>query len=677
MYEGLINDLFNAADLQFSNIKPHEWAEINRMMTSEVSPRPGKFSYLYTPYLREPANCISQDIACRIIAIMKGAQIGFSTGVIETGFGYVVSQDPGNILFLTGHADLAEEAVTGKIDNLIYNSGIAHLIKPNTQKARNTRSGDTNKKKEFSGGFAIFGSATNHKLLRQRSMKIGFIDDFDAAKMADKSSGSTRKMIEQRFAAYNTGKKIYYISTPELKETSNIEPVYLMGDQRRYHIPCPCCDELIYLDWEVPMQNKENEMGGITWKLDENNKLIKNSVGYICYKCGGFFDDKKKMEWLQEEGYGGRAKWIPTAEPVSEEYRSYHVSALYAPVGMDDWAHYVQWYIEANPINQPQKEEEMKAFTNLCLGYTWETKGEMPKANQLQSNTRNYDPGVIPEKLSIKDGNGRIVLLTLGIDLNGKVEDARADYEVVAWAENGVSYSVQQGSIGTFIPKQQDIGEVDRDIWTYEKGKPRSVWPEIDKLVDKVWEMDTGRKMKVFIAGVDAPGHFAKWAYDYVEKSKPHVFAIKGKDTENKITRMGLDVPLTKPSRSHPKLHLIEVNLVKDMLADNMKLKHKLGSEGPQPIGFMNFPLPTGGMYTYSGFFSQFESEHRILDKGKDDIAKGWIWVKRNSVVQNHFWDCRVYNIALKDMWIQSIGRERKEKNFTWEDYVSLFKGEI
>ena len=125
-FETQIESILGSAEIQISDIAPSEWNEKHRIMTSEVSPRTGKFSYEYTPYLREVVDCLSQSDPCRIVSIMKGAQVGFSTGVIEAGIGWIIAESPSNILFLTGHADLSEEAVTGKIDNLIDNTGIRH-----------------------------------------------------------------------------------------------------------------------------------------------------------------------------------------------------------------------------------------------------------------------------------------------------------------------------------------------------------------------------------------------------------------------------------------------------------------------------------------------------------------------------------------------------------------------
>ena len=236
-YQTQIFQIFDAADVRLSSLKPSEWAEQNRMMTSEETPLPGMFRYTNSPYTKAIVDCLDPHDPSRIIAVMKGAQIGFTSGVIENGIGWIISQQPGNILYLVGHETLVKPTAK-KLDTMIGNSGIGHLIKRTGP--RKNKSGNTDTMKDFPGGDMILGPA-NHGMLRNISRRYGFIDDFEKMKSSDKSSGSTAEMIEQRFAAYYTKMKLMYISTPELKKTSNIEKEYLKGDQRKWHIPCPCC----------------------------------------------------------------------------------------------------------------------------------------------------------------------------------------------------------------------------------------------------------------------------------------------------------------------------------------------------------------------------------------------------------------------------------------------------
>jgi phage terminase large subunit GpA-like protein len=657
-YKNQLIDIVKSSITLISNIKPSVWTEENVIMQK---PFPGPFKYNRTPYTREIIDCLSPDHPARWVAVMKGAQVGFSAGVIMPGCAWIIKNNPGNTFITVGAPDLIEKA-TEKLDIVISNAGLRNYIKPQVLRKRNNKSGDTNSKKEFSGGYINITSANNHKAIRDVSLQYGFFDDFESVKASSKESGSTRKLLEQRFAAYSDTHKIFYISTPERKQTSNIEPAYLLGDQRKYFVPCPCCGEFIELKWSIDVDNDSDNKAGITWKTDSNNKLISGSVGYICQMCGGFFDDKNKYELLNN------GEWKPTTDPSKPGYYSYHLSALYAPIGMYDWEHYVNNYLEANPPGKARNESLYKSFVNLCLGETYEETGEAPRANELQNNIRNYDIGIIPDKLSINDGNGRIVLLTVSFDLNGTPDDARVDYEVLAYAENESTYSIEHGSIGTFIPNQS-IAQKEKDDrvkWTYEHNRTNSVWPEVDKIISKEFKTDSGKSMKIFISGIDT-GHYNYLAYPFVDKHGPNVVSLKG-DKENKYIPFGIDVPNFKPGKEKQKLYIVQVGQLKDKLAALMKYNYN--EVDKQQPGFMNFPQPANGLYLLKNYFSHYESEQKIIET-KPDGSISAKWEKKSATHQNHFWDCRIYNLVLKDILIGMIAKEVKQKDFSWNDYVN------
>jgi len=675
LYSEGFKEIIASAKFVLSDIKPSDWVEQNRMMGSDETSRPGPFRYEDTPYLVEIINRISPNDPAQIITVMKGAQIGFSTGVIEGAIGWIIAQSPGNILFLSGHQELSEEAMNGKIDKMIESCGLRGFIKPNVIRKKNQRTGDTAKSKEFPGGSLVAGSANNHKLLRQRSVRYGFFDDFEAVKGKSTQSGSTKSLILQRFAAYADKMKVFFISTPELKETSNIEPAFKLGDQRKWHIECPCCGEEITLEWKVEMVDNPEEFGGIIWELDENGKLIPESVKYRCQMCGDTFEERIKHDLVR------RGRWIATAEPSEEGNYSYHISCLYAPAYMFGWVYYVRQYLEACPPGGKIIEDKYQAFVNLCLGETYEQKGETIEAKALQKNIRSYEIDTIPEQLSINDGNGRIVLLTCACDCNGKVDDARLDYEILAWSENdGVSYSVKHGSIGTFVPKEDSEKREDRVRWSYKPNMPNNVWKELDKVLDKIYLTDTpnptdeeprriGRKIKVAITGVDT-GHFTDFVYKYIDNTRHTVVGVRG-DKENKYRKHNADTPSFKPAKERGKLYLIDVNYVKDNLARAMSLTWNKQFEKEQPPGFMNYPTPSNGLYLYENFFKHYESEQKVKQLEKDGTTS-WLWKKKQTNLQNHFFDVRVYNSALRDITVDIIARDKSIKHMTWQQFCSM-----
>lgn len=663
-YVAQLESILDAASFKLSGILPSEWAESHRVMTTDVSPFPGPFRYNKSPYLREIVDCLAPSHPARIVAVMKGAQIGFSAGVIENGIGYIISEQPGNILFLSGHAELSEEAMNTKVDQMIDSCGLRPMIKPNVLRKRNARTGDTNKSKEFPGGSLVSGGANNHKLLRQRSIRYAFIDDYDAVKRQSKESGSTTTLIEQRLAAYYQKMKLFYISTPELRSISNIEPVFNLGDKRKYNIPCYHCGEYIPLEWDIEIEGEDGERAGIYWKTDSIGKLVPGSVGYICQKCGGFFNDSNKLDQLQVGG------WKPTAEPSEEGYYSYHISSLYAPPGMYDWEYYVRQYIKANPQNAPRIEAEHKSFLNLCLGLPYEETGTDIKANHLQKNIMGYSIGTVPEKLSQKHGNGNIILITSAWDLNGVVDDARIDYEIVAWSETGSSYSLMHGSVGTFIPRENTLAhKQDRQAWTYEMHKSNSVWSEVAKILNTKFTLENGRQIPVMITGIDT-GHYDAYVWDFIDKHPEFIiYGLKGQ-REGKYNPFDQNKSLFTKSKSRPdKLFILETNLIKDELAKLISLAYD-DRDDSQPAGFMNFPVPSDGLYLYTNYFSHYEAEHRVIKEtaGKPSAAT---WQKKSSSLQNHLFDCRCYNLVLREIWAAKWCEAFKIKPATWDNYVA------
>ena len=672
-FNKIATSIIDSHNFKISDIQPSVWAEANRIMTTDVSSYPGKFSYSITPYVREIIDCLSAENPARIIAIMKGAQIGMSTGLIENGIGWIIDQAPAPIILMSGDKELSKEIIEKRVDQMIDSCGLRNQIRPNSLRHRNQRTGDTTASKEFAGGYLIADGANNANKLRQRSLMYGFIDDFESAPKSDKKSGSIRILIEQRFASYFQKMKLFYISTPEIKQTSNIEPVFELGDKRYYHVPCPCCGELIVFHWRINSECNEGENAGIQFKLDDKGKLIEDSVEYLCQKCGKSFKEQHKQDMLQQ------GKWIPTAEPSEIGYYSYHLSALYAPVGMYNWTHYVRMFLDCYPNGLDSKADtaQLKTFVNVVLGQTYEERSKTPAILQLSQNTRQYKIGEVPNELSQKDSNGKIVMLTCACDLNGKIDDARLDYEVVAWAESGVSYSVDIGSIGTF---QRGLSEEERQLYTYRNNEPLNIWDIFLKdVLQKIYISDDKKRFIIHVAGIDT-GYFTHYAYNFIEsnahlKIPLYICGIKGEI--DKIRRFGVDTNIFRISKEKHNLYILEVNQIKDDLADRMELRWHENSGLTQPMGFMNFPEPMEGKYTMKNYFNHFKGESKIPFLNSDGTAMGHRWAKKNSMSENHFWDCRVYNLALKEIWVDVFLKSLKIKYPDWAQYCAIMKTQI
>lgn len=658
---------------QLSDIKPSAWAEKNIII-----PGKGRLNYDFNPYCCEVIDTMAPDHPARKIAVMKGSQITFSSGVIMPILGYIIKEDPHNTYLMVGTEDLVKMAVE-KLDHMIHGAKLQDYISYQIARKKNNKSGDTDEIKSFPNGYIKTGAATNPKSVAQVDLERILLDDFDAMKGKSKAAGSFVDLIEMRAAANMNTYKLLMVSTPLIKGESNIEPAYEAGDRRRYFIDCPCCHKPIILKWVVKegeivnplddLNNTAKGTGGIVYEVNNHGQLIKSSVGYVCYLCAGYFQDKNKQQMLRD------ALWMPTGIPISDDYFSYHISSLYAPVGMFNWAYYAGKYIEANPPGQPRDEYKMQVLTNTCFGETFAPTKEELKATMIMSNQREYLPGTIPESLSIKDGNGKIVLLTCGADLNGVKDDARLDYEIVAWSETGASYSVLHGSIGTFVPREgQQEHKTDRKHWTYEHGKENSVWPEFDRITRQAYQSDTGFWYKINMPGVDI-GHLPDYVFTYMDwtigkyPENPAV-GMRG-NKEDKYRRFDENAPIFMQGKQRTDAYWLQVGILKDRLSNNMQLRWDKGNE-EQPPNFMNYPQSANGLYQYENFFSHYEAEQRELVEDNNG-GKLYRWVKKNSTVQNHLFDCRIYAMAAREIIVTKLGRELKEKEFTWVDFVRYY----
>ena len=641
-------------------LKPSDWSEKNVILTSDVTSLPGRFSYDTTPYMREIIDRFYPYDDAKIVALMAGAQLGKTQALIVNAIVYSIANCPGTTLMLSRDDTLSQEFIESRLDPVIHSSGIHHLIRPSVIKKKNSRSGDTSKSKEYAGGRLFAGGMQSiKKLVRQRSIKYGWFDDYDAAPRVDKEEGDLFSLLQNRFKTFKNEMKQYYISTPTTRP-SNIEEVYLKGDQRVWKVPCPRCGEYIELKWDL--NNERNY--GVLWDVDSKGRVKEGTVRYKCQLCGEEFDESYKYDMNL------KGKWVPTAEPEQPGFYSYHISSIYAPPHAFGWTEMArEWQSIFKDGNENKAKK--KAFFNQVLGIPWEESNEQIEPNQLMYHTRDYEIGTIPDELSQEDGNGRIVLVTAACDLNGTIDDARLDYDVWAHSANGSIYSIDQGSIGTFQPGRKKEG---RTKWTYRHGAPDNVWDMLENIILKKYPYSCKEGgLPVMIVAIDV-GYYDNYAWEFINKHPKICIGIKGSPTD-RFTNMNNNLRIIKKSVNIPNQYNLESNLIKDIVANMVNLKWDKNL--PQPEGYMNFPNPGQNKYSPNGYFLQYEAEHKILKENEMGDPIGWRWEKKSRSAQNHFFDVACYNMACRYIFLENFFKASKMKEGTWADYVEVINGII
>jgi hypothetical protein len=106
-----------------------------------------------------------------------------------------------------------------------------------------------------------------------------------------------------------------------------------------------------------------------------------------------------------------------------------------------------------------------------------------------------------------------------------------------------------------------------------------------------------------------------------------------------------------------------------------MGLKHDPGQEQRQPPGFCNYPEPADGLYSYANYFQHYEAEQMVPVTDAGGQVIGYIWEKKTSTAQNHFFDVRLYNMAVRDIIVEKICKKAGIQNYSWTDFARLMLG--
>lgn len=665
-------------DFSMKTLPPSEWSERNLILSSE-SKFSGMFSYNRSPYTKEVVDNMRPNSGVEITAVMKCSQSGYTQSVVIPCMVYHVAESPTNVMFLSSSDKMVQNTIRGRFDTVMESSGLSSLLKTSSVKKANQRTGDTDFKKEYTGGTMI-NATYNASNLRFHSVEVVVADEYDDAPKTDKKEGSIFDLIKARTKSYADTRRLAFISSPTTKGISNIEHVYNMGDKRQWNWECPHCNTYIPILWRI--EKEDGTFAGIKWELDDSDKLIEDSVHYECQNCGG------KIQYKSKYTLNLTGKWIPTAVPEHPSYRSYLFNALCNPPGFESWIDLVRQWMKACPKNEPIDIDALKVFTNTQLGELWEDRGTTPRAIGLMNNVGQYEVGRVPDKTCELEGNGKIALISLSADLGGimdmvnGIEDVRLDWEILAHTSNGQTYSINHGSIGTFKrsrwrDKKDKANESNREQFTFNHGLPNSVWNEFKEIMytplqgesikKENGEIEEGMYYDIEITLVDT-GHFTKLANNFITSIKDRkIFGVKGKGDE--VFKVDKNTSLIKHSQENKSLlYILEVEMFKEKLAANMNLV--CGTDGTQPSGYMNFPQPSEGKYNLKNYFSHFESEHRVpVLKNGQEI--GYKWKKKRE--DNHFWDCRVYGLASCEIYIADLKRENpKNRDLTWNLFCDM-----
>ena len=309
--EDLAYDVFKPTGLQ----SVVEWAEENAYLSERVTEMAGRYRTTDHPYVREVLNCY-KDPKVKKVSLCWGSQTAKTT-TIYVGLGWVVDQSPGPILWVWSNEKQARNFSNDRFIPFCEDSRVIAKHLPKTSEGKIDRDRASALRVEFDRCTMNMIGGQSQRNVRNYPVSYLILDEIDVIPEA------IRRDVYDRIKGRRSY-KIIQSSTPI--EEGGIWAEYLMGDQRKFMLPCPHCEKRIALEWRKEKgvynlnypEEAKGEDGSYDWHL------IKSGTFYCCQECGGVITDVDKSRMLRQ------GEWVPTArgEPG---VRSYHLNSLYSP----------------------------------------------------------------------------------------------------------------------------------------------------------------------------------------------------------------------------------------------------------------------------------------------------------------------------------------------------------
>lgn len=633
---------FEELTVEMEVLTPSTWAEQKRYLPPSVTSLPGFYRFEVAPFLREIVDCLSVDSPIREVSVMKGVQVCMTTGVLENAIGYFIDHvKTAPVMLVTADAELAKLRMESYVMPMIQYSGLDHLIRSSDEK--NTRkTGRTAKKIEWvGGGFLIPFGAQNANKLRSVSIQVLLRDEIDGWPAIVGKDGDPIKLSTDRTAAYEGSRKIADISTPLIKGSSKIADRFAAGDQRYYYVCCISCGFAQTLRFRRTDPDT-GEVSGLVWET-EQGRLVPDSVRYRCRNCRHeHYNDDKTRLLSPDNG----AEWRPTAKPVSPDHRSYHLNALYSPVGMQTWAACVAKWLEAwdEEHGRPKNVAKLQVFYNNVLGEAFEVRGERLRFEQASATRRPaYCFGQVPNEFALEHCGSPVLLVTCAVD----VHKNELPVAVIGWCRGGRAVLL--------------------DYWRFEGDTEQlddpNTWGRLRRLIEQdEYVADDGKRYGIALTFVDS-GYRTDVVYRFCAEYQQGVMPVKGREAPPK------GAVIKEWSQFQTPMGTRAVNITVDLYKDRWRaaLRRKWRGQGLQPHPFFN--APTDATDDQVRELTVEVKRQRVDRITREHVS--WEWF-RPSGAANELWDLLIYSAAAVDFtaWevlVQGLGEKGVNVERFWE----------
>lgn len=617
---------------------PRRFNEMHRYLPESVSPLPGPIRFDVNPPMIEILECFDPKSPVREVNLKKGVQVTYTTLLESVLFYYAFHIRTVPVMFTTADKELSNARVENNIIPMIQQSGFADRVRSSDEGSSRKRGLTKHHIQWEGGGFLVPFGAQSARKARQFAILLMLMDEIDAWPFNLGADGDSVKLFTDRCASYWLVRKILRGSTPLIKGASAIQKQYLRGDQREYLVLCRKCNFAQPLRWHGTNDDKKFDYG-FKWDLDDG-QLVADSVRWHCRECGhAHYEHDKEKLFSPAEG----AHWHPTARPVEWDIRSYHLPALYSPVGMQPWYKCVAAFLDAwDPVERRVRDVmAFQVFYNNILGEPFEIIGNKVHFAMVSGHRRpEYRLGQIPNYFAQEYSGSEILFLTCLVDVHKEF----LAVAVVGWTRTPCMYLIDY-----WYWRDADCEAADSLVW----GKLREL------LETKEWVADDGKKYKIVLTLIDA-GFANDLVCTFCSEYEAGVYPTLGRDRPAKNQKI-LEFAPFKTAAGYTGYRIL-VDHYKDRLAPVLRRDWQRIS-GPQYPHHFNAPIdvPDKSLKELTK-----ETRREVLDK-KGQRTYQWY---RPGNARNELWDLLVMANAALDIIAWDICRLQFDREtVAWDEF--------
>lgn len=423
-----------------------EWCRRSIVIPRETgTPWPGPFSDEETPWVRGWYEVI-EDIATRVFAIQKGAQVAASQTFSNAAF-YFTCNDPGSLLAAWDSLDMARDTSKLRLKPTIDASPVL--------KAEIRDGGDEleNVVYRWKRCFWRLIGASSAGKASSFTHRFLILEEPDKYPDIVGSEGNViENMLKRLLLMWNS---LVLINCTPTVPSGYIHKYVNLGDRMFYHVPCPKCAAMIVLRF-LP------EFGRLTYPealpcafAEFDRELSPVEAGrkarLVCQLCKSAITDSQKRTIVDA------GEWRTSKKPEMTGHRSAVISGLYPKVEASTTRAFVEDFLKSH-----QDHAKLQIFVNQKDGNVWAPPPKKEISRQRIMKIRDmlrYPRGTVPT-----DGPCYLVMLC-------DVQAHTVPFAV--WAMDPLNqWLVDHGNLSTIEDVPEAFTAVyHRAVWDKTKGQ--------------------------------------------------------------------------------------------------------------------------------------------------------------------------------------------------------------